>query len=80
MDYYFIMAVLVILGAVLAFDVRGISTRIREDSPLLFPGSRWMRDRLPNPARIVGWIFFVPGMLMMILLVVFEAIHIVKFG
>jgi hypothetical protein len=79
MGYYFIMAVLVALGAVLAFDIGGISTRIRQDNQLSFPGSGWMKGRLPNPARIVGWIFFIVGMLMVVLAIVVDIIHIVKY-
>jgi hypothetical protein len=62
----------VIVGAVLAFDIGGVAGRIRADNPLSFSGGRWMRSRLPNPARLVGWLFFIIGMLMLVLAIVLE--------
>lgn len=77
MDYYSIMSVLVVAGALLAFDIgelqAGSGTTIQ--CPSL---GGWTRRRLPNPARAVGWIFFIPGMMTVALTIVAGIIHIVK--
>lgn len=58
---------LVIMGSLLAFDVRGISTKIRRDSSGFTPWGK-KRDgwKGPNPARAVGAFFLLGGIVALV--------------
>ncbi len=69
-------AVLTGLGAVLAFDIKGIATALHKNNTEFTPWGRKLRTSTwPNPARFVGWFFLVPGAILLALTIVAGAIH-----
>jgi hypothetical protein len=59
---FVIGAVLVVIGGVLAFDVKGISATLLRNSAISTPWTRRFSDpSRPNTFRVIGWIFFCFG-------------------
>jgi hypothetical protein len=54
-------------GGVLAFDLRGLATKIQQNGSEFTPwGRKYHSSQFkPNPARVVGWGFFVIGVLLL---------------
>lgn len=58
---------LVVLGAVLAFDVKGISSTLVRNSSGFTPwGKKRQQWGLPNPGRLVGVFLFIGGVITLI--------------
>jgi hypothetical protein len=67
------------LGAVLAFDVRGIATTLHKNNSEFTPwGKKLQTSQWPNPARIVGWCFLVPGGVVLVLNIVIGAVTLLR--
>jgi hypothetical protein len=65
---WWISLVLTGLGAVYAFDVLGIATRMHKNGTEYTPwGKRLKTSEWPNPARAVGWVFLVIGGVLLVL-------------
>lgn len=62
------MVFMTALGGIMAFDVRGFATRQQQNNSEFTPwGKALHTSQWPNPARIVGWIFFLFGSFMLLL-------------
>lgn len=67
------------LGAVLAFDVKGIATAIHKNNTEFTPwGRRLHTSEGPNTARLVGWFFLIPGAVLLVLTVIVGVIHLIR--
>jgi hypothetical protein len=72
MEVYFITTVLVVIGAVLAFDLGGLGSNSWKNyaSSKSWGGKKEDGRRgMPNPSRLVGWVLLIPGMLLVTLMV-----------
>lgn len=64
------------LGAILAFDVKGIATAIHKNNTEFTPWGRKLHTSTwPNPARFVGWFFLIPGAILLALTIIVGAVH-----
>jgi len=72
-------AVMTGLGALLAFDVKGIATAIHKNNTEFTPwGRKLQTSTWPNPARFVGWFFLIPGSILLALTIVVGAIEVIR--
>jgi hypothetical protein len=58
------------VGAFFAFDLGGISSKSHANNSNFTPWGRRLRESgwvFPNPYKVVGWIFFVPGVALLLL-------------
>lgn len=57
---------LTVVGAVLAFDLWNLATKLHQSNTEFTPwGRRLGTSHWPNPARFVGWGFFAVGVLLL---------------
>lgn len=59
-----ILLLLAVVGGLLAFDVQGAATRLREQAHSSVPFRRERvgpKDEPLNMAKVIGWIFFIVG-------------------
>jgi hypothetical protein len=57
----------IVLGTVLAFDVRGLASRLHRANSGFTPWGRKLVDRIPfNPARVVGAVFLAGGLVALV--------------
>jgi hypothetical protein len=64
---------MVAVGAVLAYDIGGIASRSHENNRGFTPWGRKTTTtfrNLPRPYKIVGWVFLIPGALLLLLAVI----------
>lgn len=66
-------------GRALAFDVRGLATKVQRNNSEFTPWGRKLRtSQRPNPAKIVGWCFFIVGAAMLVENLVAGIIYLVR--
>jgi hypothetical protein len=57
---------LVLLGSVLAFNPRGISSKLYQNSSGFTPWGKSLKGTFPNPVRIAGAFFLIVGIFTLI--------------
>ncbi len=72
-------AVLTGIGATLAFNVKGIAAALHKNNTEFTPwGRRLQTSKWPNPARLVGWFFLIPGAVLLSLTIIAGAVSLIR--